>query len=88
VDRQRIESLLSAERISRYFHWGEPVATAANRVCVFPREDHWELIITDERAVPQEGTRRSFPDESSALEGALRSVRMFAEAMNYRAPSR
>ncbi len=84
MDRQELEATLSSERISKYFQWGPPTGTAATRVCLYPVGDHWELIITDERAVPQEGTRRTFPDESSAIEGALVAVRKFARAMSYR----
>jgi hypothetical protein len=79
MDREEFERMREVEGLSRWVHIGS--ATLPDRVCVFPAGKAWELVITDERAVPQQATRRTFSDEGAALEGALRAARMLAGAM-------
>jgi hypothetical protein len=87
MDRRELERVLNAEGRSRYLQVGPPLPTTANRVCVYPVSGQWEIVITDERAVPLASTRRIHPDESSALSAALHSIRMLADVMAFSAPS-
>ncbi len=76
MDVEQFEVAVRTERLGRWIRRGRPAGVSANEVCVFPEDDRWVTVMTDERAAVVETTYREFDAESKALEDALDGARL------------
>lgn len=75
-------AVIRGEGLGQYARFAPPDRGSANKVCLFGNAGQWTTLMTDERAVVQEGTVRSFMRESDALSDKLDGLRVLKSYMN------
>jgi hypothetical protein len=84
MERREADEIIAAEGLGRYVRLGPPDGGAADKVCLFARGAEWVTLMTDERAVVQEATVRTFATESDALEDLIDGARVLKSAREFR----
>lgn len=84
MNRVEAEAIIADEGLGRYVRFGAPDGTAADKVCVFDEGGTWITLMTDERAVVQEPTVRTFASESDALDDLIDGLRVLKSAKEFR----
>ncbi len=75
MDPEAFAEIVKQESLLRWLECAPPSGGSSNKVCVFPIENGWATVMTDERAVPLDDTYRFFRTEPSALADALDALR-------------
>lgn len=83
MDRHSVLDILNREGLEKYAHFGPPDGGASDKVCVFQDGDRWVTLITDERAVVQEGTIRAFASEADALVDMVDGLRVLKNYLEF-----
>lgn len=84
MNRVEAEAIIADEGLGRYVRFGAPDGTAADKVCLFDEGGTWITLMTDERAVVQEPTVRTFASESEALDDLIDGLRVLKSAKEFR----
>lgn len=84
MNRSGIAAILRSEGLEGYAYFGIPDGGSVDKVCLFERDGVWQTVVTDERAVLQAGTARSYGSETEALTDFVEALRVMKSFKEFR----
>lgn len=83
MDNEQVKTIIEAEGLGRFAHFGPPDGGIANKVCVFSHNGKWITVSTDERAVVLQATIREFETEGLAFADFIDALRVIKNYLNF-----
>ena len=83
IDNAQAKTIIDAEGLGGFAHFGPPDNGTVNKVCVFSHDGKWVTVSTDERAVVLQATIREYETEGLALTDFIDALRVIRSYQNF-----